>query len=139
MSLKQVGVKYLQLTEPANRDGQRPAIRLMAAAETPLGVGAAVVIGGVIGTMPAIDVFVCALVASGGVALVCAVAAWLFDAPMGPGLAGLSDDFGQLRPLRFRRAQHTDRAAAPDQPTRPSSSSDPAPVADFARNPTVLG
>ena len=134
MSLKQIAVEYLQLAPPADGEARRPALQLIAAAETPLGVMAAVVIGGVTAGMPAIDIFVCGLVAGGGVALCCAVTAWLFDAPMGPGLTGLWDDFGHLRRLRFRRSRHPDRPDGVDPPTEPSPTSSPPPVAVGGRN-----
>lgn len=135
MSRKQRTVEHWQLAQPADTDRCRPALQLMAAAEAPLGTVAAVVIGGVIGGMPAMDILICGLVAGGGVALFCAVAAWLFDAPLGPSLTGLWDDFGQLRPLRFRRSRHADRPARADAPPRPSSTSDAAHVAVGVRHP----
>jgi hypothetical protein len=78
----------------------------VAATQTPIGVVAAVGLGGVLAGMPLSSIVICALVADGGVALLCAAGAWLFDAPMHAGIVGLFDESGELRPLRFSRPSH---------------------------------
>jgi hypothetical protein len=75
----------------------------------------------VAGGMLLTDILICGLVAGTGVALFCAAAAWLFDAPMGPGLLGLWDDSGRLRPLRFLPPRHP-------RPARSGSPRDPVAV-----------
>jgi hypothetical protein len=95
--------------------------RVIAAAHTPLSVMAAVAVGGVAAGMPLTDILLCGLVAGAGVALFCAAVAWLFDAPMGPGLSGLWDDSGRLAPLRVRRPRQPGPPAPAHRAIRSSS------------------
>jgi hypothetical protein len=90
----------------------RDVTQVAAAAQTPIGVVAAVGIGGVLAGLPLSSIVICALVAGGGVALLCAAAAWLFDVPMSTGMLGLLDESGQLRPLRFSRPAPQPAASA---------------------------
>jgi hypothetical protein len=110
---------------------------VLAAAFTPLSVVAGVAVGGPVAGMPLTDVLICGLVAGGGVALFCAIAAWLFDAPMRPGLLGLWDESGQLRPLRFRRSGHSGRPAPthPSTPSRRTSKRRPVAIGDAPKSP----
>jgi hypothetical protein len=111
MSLKQTAIKILQLVIPTDVERFRAEHPVLAPAHTPLLVVAGVAVGGVVAGMPLLDILICGLAAGAGVALFCAAAAWLFRAPLGPGLSGLLDGSGQFRPLRFRR---------PGQPGRPT-------------------
>jgi hypothetical protein len=116
MSLKRIAIKLLQLGQPSDTEEVVPKRRVAAAAQTPLSIVAAVAVGGVLAGMPLSSILICALVAGGGVALLCAAAAWLFDIPMRTGMIGLFDESGQLRPLRFSRPAL--RAAAPPRDGR---------------------
>ncbi len=131
MSLKQTAIEFAQFVVHPDAEAIREH-RVMAAAYTPLSVAAGIVVGGVSAGVPLIDILICGLVAGSGVALFCAVAAWLFDAPMGPGLLGLWDDSGQLRPLRFRRSQHLGRPA-PAHPAIRSRAPSQLPLVRLAR------
>jgi len=71
---------------------------VLAAAYTPLSVVAGTAVGGLVAGMPLIDILITGVGVGGDMALFCAIAAWLFGAPMGPGLLGLWDEWGQLRP-----------------------------------------
>jgi hypothetical protein len=121
MSLKETAIEFLHLALPSDVERFRAEHRVMAAAHTPLSVMAGVASGGVAAGMPLTDILICGLVAGTGVALFCAAAAWLFDAPMGPGLHGLWDDSGRLRPLRFRPPRYP-------RPARSRSPRDPVAV-----------
>jgi hypothetical protein len=129
VSLKQTAIEFMQFVMPADVEQFRAEHRVMAAAHTPLLVVAVVAVGGVSAGMPPLDILICGLVAGGGVALFCTLAAWLFRAPLGPGLSGLRDGSGQLRPLRFRRPGHPGRAAPARPEIRSRSTPKPPPVA----------
>jgi hypothetical protein len=132
VSLKQTAIEFMQFVMPPDVEQFRAEHRVMAAAHTPLLVVAVVAVGGVSAGMPPLDILICGLVAGGGVALFCAAAAWLFRAPLGPGLSGLRDGSGQLRPLRFRRPGR----AAPARPEiRSRSTPEPPPVAPSSERP----
>jgi hypothetical protein len=135
VSLKQTAIEFMQFVMPPDVEQFRAEHRVMAAAHTPLLVVAVVAVGGVSAGMPPLDILICGLVAGGGVALFCAAAAWLFRAPLGPGLSGLRDSSGQLRRLRFRRPGHTGRAAPAHPAIRSSSIPKPPPVATTSERP----
>jgi hypothetical protein len=125
MSLKQTAIEFLHLALPSDVERFRAEHRVVAAVHTPLSVMAGVATGGVAAGLPATDILICGLVAGTGVALFCAAAAWLFDAPMGPGLLGLWDDSGRLRPLRFRPPRHPGSPAPAHCAIRSRSTSKP--------------
>jgi hypothetical protein len=129
MSLKQTASEFLQSGQLPHVEGFLAERRVLAAAYTPLSVLAGIAVGGVVGGMSLTNILICGLVAGGGVALFCAIAAWLFDAPMRPGLLGLWDESGQLRPLRFRRSRQPGRPAPPHPWTRSRSTSKRRPLA----------
>jgi hypothetical protein len=129
MSLMQTAVELLHLALPSDVEEFRAEHPVIAAAHTPLSVTAAVAIGGVAAGMPLPDILICGAVAGAGVAGFCAAAAWLFAAPLGPGLPGLWDESGRLRPLRFRRPRHPSRPAPARPEIRPRSTSKPRAVA----------
>jgi hypothetical protein len=135
VSLKQTAIEFLRFVLPPDAEQFRAEHRVMAAAHTPLLVVAGVAVGGVSAGMPPLDILICGLVAGGGVALFCAAAAWLFRAPLGPGLSGLRDGSGQLRPLRFRRPGRPRRAAPARPEIRSSSTPKPPPVAPTSERP----
>jgi hypothetical protein len=81
MSLKRIAIKLLQLGQPSDTEEVVPKRRVAAAAQTPLSIVAAVAVGGVLAGMPLSSILICALVAGGGVALLCAAAAWLSTYP----------------------------------------------------------
>jgi hypothetical protein len=106
MSLERKAFQFLEFVLPSDVERFVREHPVMAAAHTPLSVVAGVVVGALVAGTPVTDILICAPLAGGGVALFCAGAAWLFDVPIGPGLFGLSDDSGRLRPLRFGRSRN---------------------------------
>jgi hypothetical protein len=121
--LRQTAVEILEFVIPTDVERFRAEHPVLAAAHTPLLVVAGVAVGGVVAGMSLLDILICGLVAGAGVALFCAAAAWLFSAPLSPGLSGLRDGSGQLRPLRFQRHGHPGRPA----PAHPANRSRSAP------------
>jgi hypothetical protein len=118
MSLKRTAIELLHLALPSDVERFRAEHRVMAATHTPLSVMAGVATGGMAAGMPLTDILICGLVAGTGVALFCAAAAWLFDAPVGPGLLGL---WGRLRPAPPAALPPTPAAPAGPLPLTPRS------------------